>query len=354
MKKAVLIVLILLSVIALVFVSNDDFLYSRQIIRITSIETVRQESSRNSLDLKEEHYTRKITGVIRNGEEKGSERVFLYDETYSSVVTDRFRVGDKVFADGTELQLKRDVYLTLIVCIFVVLMYIVGSYKGLLSVASIIINSAVFYIGLYLYDNGLDLLFLCVVEIVFFSVLSLILASGLNKKTLSAVISVMVSTFVMLALLLIVVKATDYKGINFTEISFLTVPAQDIILPELLIGSVGAVMDVAITISSAMSELIDKNGDISEKELNKSAKEIGKDIMGTMSNVLFFTYLCAGLPVFVLAIRNGFLLRNYIASSFSLEIARFLVGSIGIVMTIPISAFVSIRIMKRMKRGAAK
>ena len=118
-------------------------------------------------------------------------------------------------------------------------------------------------------------------------------------------------------------------------------------MPELLIGSIGAVMDVAITISSAMSELIDKNSDISSKALNRSAREIGKDIMSTMSNVLFFTYLCAGLPVFVLAIRNGFTLRNYIASNFSLELSRFLAGSIGIVITIPISAFVSIKIMKR-------
>lgn len=347
MKKIILIVLLLMSAAALIFVYNDDFLYSKQIMKISGIDTVSEEISRNSLDLEEEHYTRKITGVIQNGEEKGSVKEILYEETFSSVVTDRFRVGDKVFVDGTELELKRDFYLAVIICIFVVLIYIVGSFKGLLSVASVIINSVIFYIGLYLYISGVDLLFLCVAEMIVFSVLSLMLASGANKKTLSAVISVIISTFVMLALLMIVVKTTGYKGINFTELSFLTVPAEHIILPELLIGSVGAVMDVAITICSAMSELIDKNKDISEKELNKSAKEIGKDIMGTMSNVLFFTYLCAGLPVFVLAMRNGFLLRNYISSNFSLELARFLAGSIGIVITIPISAFVSIRILKR-------
>ncbi len=351
MKKAVLIVLLLLSAAALVFVYNDDFLYSQQIMKITKIETVSEEIYRNNLDLKEEHYTRRITGEIQNGKQKGTQRSFLYDETFSSVVTDRFRVGDKVFIDGTDLQLKRDLYLTLIVCVFVVLIYIVGSFKGLLSVASVVINSVIFYIGLYLYINGVHLLFLCVIEILVFSVLSLLLASGANKKTLSAVISVMISSIVMLSLLMIVVKITDYKGINFNELSFLTVPAEDIILPELLIGSVGAVMDVAITISSAMAELIEKNRDISEKQLNKSAKEIGKDIMGTMSNVLFFTYLCAGLPVFVLAIRNGFLLKNYISSNFSLELSRFLAGSIGIVITIPISAFVSVRIMKRGVKG---
>lgn len=346
-KITILIIILLLSAAAVIFVSNDDFIYSQQIMKITDIQTVDEQIQRNSMGLNEEHYTRKITGEIQNGSEKGGIKEIFYEETFSSVVTDRFRVGDKVFVDGTDLQLKRDVYLTIVISLFVVLIYIVGSFKGLLSAASVIINSVIFYIGLHLYINGINLLFLCVAEILIFSILSLILASGVNKKTLAAVISVMISTFVMLLLLLIVVKTSDYKGINFNELSFLTVPAEDIILPELLIGSVGAVMDVAITIASAMSELIAKNKDISESELNKSAKEIGKDIMGTMSNVLFFTYLCAGLPVFVLALRNGFLMRNYIASNFSLELARFLAGSIGIVMTIPISAFVCIRIMKR-------
>ena len=182
---------------------------------------------------------------------------------------------------------------------------------------------------------------------IIFSILSLVLASGVNKKTLSAIISVIVSTFMMLILLLIIVNTNGYKGINMTELSFLTVPAEDVILPELLIGSVGAIMDVAITISSSLSELIEKNKKISAKKLNKSAKEIGKDIMSTMSNVLFFTYLCAGLPIFVLAIRNGFSMYNYISSNLTLEISRFLIGSIGIVMTIPISAFISIKLMKR-------
>ena len=347
MKKVIGAVLVLLAIAALIFVYNDDFMYSQQIMKITKIETVSEQTSHNSLGLSEEHYTKKISGVICNRKNKGEQKEMMYEQTYSSVVTDKFRVGDKVIIDGTEIQLKRDFYIVLITSVFVILIYIVGSYKGLLSVASVIINSVVFYIGLKLYIGGLNLMFVCSIEVIVFAVLSLMLAGGVNKKTLSAVISVIISSIVMMALLLIVVKTTDYKGINFMELSFLTVPAEDIVLPELLIGSVGAVMDVAITIASSMSELIDKNKDISEKDLNKSAKEIGKDIMGTMSNVLFFTYLCAGLPVFVLAMRNGFLMRNYIASNFSLELARFLTGSIGIVITIPISAFVSIKILKR-------
>ena len=345
MKKIVLI--LILSIITLIFIYNDDFLYSSPIMKITNIEEINEDISQNALGLKEKHYIKKIHGVITNGKEKSTKKVVKYEETYSSVITDRYRVGDKVILDGNDINLKRDFYLALMIVIFINLIYIVGTYKGLLSIVSVILNLIVFYIGLYLYFKGINLLFLCVIEMIIFSILSLILASGVNKKTLSAVISVIISTVVMLLLLLIVVTITNYKGINFNELSYLTVPIEDIIMPELLIGSVGAIMDVAITISSSISELIDKDKNISSQVLNKSAKEIGKDIMSTMSNVLFFTYLCAGLPIFVLAHRNGFSMYNYITTNFTLELSRFLIGSIGIVITIPISAFVSIKLMKR-------
>lgn len=347
MKKITFIIILLLSIFALTFVYNDDFLYSKTIIKITNIETKKEEISQNPIGLKEKHYTKKIQGIITNGKDKENKKEIEYEETYSSVVTDRYRKGDKVIIEGNDLNLKRDFYLVLMIVIFVNLIYIVGSYKGLLSILSVILNLVIFYIGLFLYFKGINLLFLCVIEMIIFSILSLALASGINKKTLSAIISVIISTIVMLILLLIIVKITNYKGINFNELSFLTVPLEDIIMPELLIGTVGAVMDVAITISSSISELIEKDKKISKKNLNKSAKEIGKDIMSTMSNVLFFTYLCAGLPIFVLALRNGFSMYNYISTNFSLELSRFLIGSIGIIMTIPISAFISIKLMKR-------
>lgn len=347
MKKIISIILIFISIVLLIFVYNDDFIYKDKIIKVTNIETTEEEVLQNDLGLKETHSTKKITGIITNGKDKGKEKTVTIEETYSSVVTDKYKVNDKLILKGTEIELKRDFYLAFMFILFINLIFIVGFFKGLLSVLSVAINSIIFYIGLLLYFKGINLLFICVIESILFSILSLILASGVNKKTMSAVISVITSTIIITIMLLIIVHFTNYKGINFNEISFLTVPLEDIILPELLIGSMGAIMDVAITISSSIAELIEKDKKISEERLNKSAKEIGKDIMSTMSNVLFFTYLCAGLPIFVLALRNGFTMHNYITTNFSLELTRFLVGSIGIVMTIPISAFISIRLMKR-------
>ena len=81
--------------------------------------------------------------------QKGKEKAISYDETYSSVVTDKYKVNDKIILDASGIELKRDFYLTLMIVIFLNLLYIVGSYKGLLSVLSVILNLVIYYIGIY-------------------------------------------------------------------------------------------------------------------------------------------------------------------------------------------------------------
>lgn len=348
MKNRNLIIIIILSIISVIFVYNDDFLYKKEIIKITKINTIKEEISQNSLGLKERIYTRKITGVVTNGKNKGKIKSFNYEETFSSVTTDRYKNHDKVFIESGSIDgLKRDFYIMILVNIFIISIFIVGEYKGLLSILSVILNFTIFYAGLYVYFRGVNMLALCMIESIIFSIFSLFIAGGINKKTISAILSVIASVVILLLMLIVIASTTNYSGINFNELNFLTVPPEDVILSELLIGCIGATMDVAITISSSISELIDKDKNISVKKLNNSSKQIGKDIMSTMSNVLFFTYLCAGLPIFVLAIRNGYSVYNYITANFSLELTRFLVGSIAIIMTIPISTFISIKIFKR-------
>lgn len=349
MNKKILIIMLLFSLISIFFVYHDDFLYKDPIMKIEKIDRISAEKLENPLGFKEKHYTLKITGVITNTKDKGRKKTLEHEETSSSVVTDKLKKGDKLIISGSDITLKRDFYIAIMIVLFINLLYITGLSKGLLSILSLVLNLIIFYIGLSLYFKGVNLLFLCVIEMILFSCLSLIITSGFNKMTISAIISSIISIIVMLVIMLIVVYTTKYKGINFNEIAFLTVPLEDVVLPELLLGGVGAIMDVAITISSSIRELIEKDPSISKENLFKSSKEIGKDIMSTMSNVLFFTYLCAGLPIFALALRNGFSMYNYISTNFTLELTRFLTGSIGIILTIPVAARVSVKLMKRGK-----
>lgn len=346
-KKIIFFILLFLGIISLVFVYNDDFLYKKKILKVTAIKTLNTYTETNELGLEEEYYIKEIKGIITNTKDKNTTKTIKYEESYSSVVTDRFRVGDKLILDNdNNPELKRDFYLTILIVTFIILMYLVGEYNGLLSIVTVLLNIIIFLVGLELYFKGANLLLICIAESIIFSTLSLFISTGINKKTISSILSVFVSTIILLLMTLLITKLTNYNGINFNELSFLTIPPEDIIIPELLIGTLGAVMDVAITISSSIKELIDKDEKITNKNLIKSAKQIGKDIMTTMSNVLFFTYLCGCLPLFILSVRNGFSIINYISTNFSLEIARFLIGSIGIIMTIPITTYISLRVFR--------
>ncbi len=347
-KKIWLLILGIFSIFTLFFVYHDDFLYHEDLLKIEKITTIDTYTSMNPLGFEEKYYNQKIEGIITNGKNKGMKKTVFYEESFSSVVTDRYRVGDKLILKNGEIEgLKRDFYITLLLVLFVLLMVIVGEFQGFLSIITVVFNILLFYIGLHLYFRGIPLLLLCVIESTLFSILSLFIAGGRNKKTMSALASVMVSFTVLFIMILLVTKGTDYSGINFNELSFLTIAPEDILIPELLIGTLGAIMDVAITICSAIGELIEKDPKISVSNLRKSSKQIGKDIMSTMTNVLFFTYLCGSLPVFVLALRNGFSIYNYVMTNFSLELTRFLVGSIGIILTIPISTWVCIQLFRR-------
>src|SRR5690625_7682197 len=64
-------------------------------------------------------------------------------------------------------------------------------------------------------------------------------------------------------------------------------------------------MDVAISISSALYELYQKNNQISDKVLKSSGIDIGKDIMGTMTNILFFAYVSGSMPMLILYLKNA-------------------------------------------------
>lgn len=349
-KKDIVIlsIIILFSISSILFTLFNDSFYKKEIMKIDSIETKESEISTNPFNFKEKYTKKVIKGTITNKSNKGIKKEIEYEESYSSIVTEKYKVGDKVFISNDDIDgLKRDTYIVILVSIFIIFMYLLGKIRGLITVLNVSMNATIFYLLLELYFKGMNLLLLCIIESIIFTIISLLISSGKNRKTMSAIVSTIVSTIILLLMNYIIIKVTDYKGTNFNELSFLTVPFEDVFLCSIMMGGLGAIMDVAISISSSLAELIEKDKNISNKNLIKSGKAIGKDILGTMMNVLFFTYLCSGLPIFVLALRNGYSISNYINNNFNLEITRFLTGSIGIVMTIPISIFISIKLLKK-------
>ena len=120
-----------------------------------------------------------------------------------------------------------------------------------------------------------------------------------------------------------------------------SLPLKDIFFLSSLLGLLGAVMDNAITINTAVSEIVATNPSVSYSKLVNSIYEIIYDVMGTMINVLFFAYLSSSLPIIILKLSNGYNLISVFTIDYIFDIVRFLIGSIGIVISLPISGIIA-------------
>jgi uncharacterized membrane protein len=119
---------------------------------------------------------------------------------------------------------------------------------------------------------------------------------------------------------------------------------------NVLLSGLGAIMDISITISSSLNELIMHNPKITKKALLKSGTNISKDVVGTMINVMLFTCYTSVIPTIVLAMRNNMSLANSLDFYGSLELTVVLCTCVSIILAIPISLLISIMILKKDKK----
>jgi uncharacterized membrane protein len=201
-------------------------------------------------------------------------------------------------------------------------------------------------LDLYVKSN-INLIFISGVCVLLFTIISLILINGLNEKTYAAIVATLIGTFISILISALVLWITSENGLRYEEMQFITRPYRVIFMAGLFIGALGAVMDVSITMASSMFALFEQKQDISDQALRTSGMDIGKDIMGTITSILFFVYICGSIPMLILYLKNSYPLGQTLSLNLSLELARALAGGIGVVLTIPISLYTSIFFINR-------
>jgi len=355
------IALILVSIFSLVFVPNNEIYYKKPIAKVTAI--TEKTSQVESITGKVESVKKQqINAIIMNGSHKGKNIQLQNTASFSGVNDIVLKINDEVFLSIEEgankeiisskiLDLKRDKYILTITIFFVLLILLVARNKGLRSLCSVTINVIIFVVTIELFLHGYNLMILAIIASILFIVLSILIVCGVNKKAFSAIIGTLTGTVISMAIAALVIHLTGSNGMHFEEMEFLTHPPEQIFFIEILIGTLGAIMDIAISISSSLKEIYDKNPNIEKKILVNSGVEIGKDIMGTMANTLLFAYISGSIPIILLLLRNNFSVSYIISINLSLEFIRGLTGSIGIVLSIPITIFTSVLILKNQKIG---
>ena len=356
-----IIILIVISLLCIIFVYNDYFLYKTPILKVTSVETIKEEEA-----LDEETYIQNITGKIVNGEYKGKElkttnifnKSLVYDdkiEKHSELFVELTKDGDSILSIK---NIKRDKYLAILIVIFIDLMIIIGGIKGLKTLGSLLLNVGITTGAILLYMKhymSINMLLLYFAVSLLFIVTSLYITNGKSKKTLAAIVSSIVSLLLSFGIAFIILKIYENEMyiwiMDYIEAVY---DYYNYVYVSVLLCGLGAIMDISITISSSLSELISKNPKIDKMTLLKSGKVISKDIVGTMINVMLFTCYTSIIPTVVLATKNGMSLANAISFYGSLELTIVLCTCIGIILAIPISLLISVFILGDNKKDGGR
>lgn len=183
----------------------------------------------------------------------------------------------------------------------------------------------------------------------FASFITIYLMTGFTEKGINAIIGSVVGVlFAGLISYIFTYRMglTGFVSVESLNFSSLLegINVKEIISAGVILGSMGAVMDVAMSIASALEELKLINPDINKKDLFYSGMRIGGDVIGTMVNTLILAYIGSGLlsSLFIYLQRDQYpLIRVLNFESIVVEILRALCGSIGILIAVPVTAYVS-------------
>lgn len=348
-RRNKLVCLCSIGVLILVYLitSNNYRFYKETILKVT--KTV-NEATQNQVGVngnEEQYYRQKITGRIMNGSRKGETITFDNSYSYSEVFMEKYKKGDRLFikfeADNsvTIQNVKRDSYIVLLLSVLVLSLLLISKRQGFFTILSLIINISTFYLCLSVFHLGQFLDWVWIALVFFFTFVTLLLTSGIHKKTFGAILSALATFGIVYVVYYFFVWKDDTIPYEMISYAYGPLPLKNIYMVSVIFGSLGAIMDVSITIHSSVSELIAATPDITLRKLIRSIQEIGYDIMGTMVNVMFFSYLSSSLPIAILKMQSGFGLGVIYRYEYIFEMIRFLLAAIGIVLAIPVSGFIA-------------
>ncbi len=242
--------------------------------------------------------------------------------------------------------------------IFCILIIVFSRMQGLKTVVSLAFTClAVFVVLIPAILNGHNIYFWSVIVSIFITLMTFSIISGFNVKALCAGIGCICGVLCSGLIVLIMDKFLNMTGMLEEESVYLIqlypenpINLKAIIFAMIIIGALGAVMDVSMSISSSLYELKLKSPDIAPKELMKSGFTIGRDMMGTMANTLVLAYIGSSLTGVLLLVSYNASLEQVINKEMIVaEILQALAGSLGMLLTLPLTSAICAAVYYKVK-----
>ncbi len=260
---------------------------------------------------------------------------------------------------GVYLQeVVRDKFLYYLTAFFLAILILIGGIKGLKTILALGFTVIVILkILLPLILQGYNPIVVSVIFASITAIFTLLIVGGLEKKTFAAIIGTVAGVVTAGLLALLVGNLANLTGFSSEEAQMLMYMDGDINIRGLLfagiiIGCLGAITDVGISIASAVSEVKRNNPRIGYYSLFNSGMNVGRDIMGTMANTLILAYVGGATPLLLLLLGYEMTwIKIMNLDLIATEIVRSLAGSIGLVVTVPITAIMASLLISDKNKG---
>jgi len=358
MKKILLICVFILSLPTYVFAASQSVFYETALV-LEFKENVRPMNVNDSGSASNVQGMVSIQEVklrILSGKFKGQERI-VENSMFVNPVNLEIKKGDKVIVyleesgDGDFSVQIHDYYrlpqLFWLLGIFLAVILIVGRGKGFRALISLLLAILlIFKVFIPLVLSGINPVWSALIISFLITVISILIIIGRDKKTVPVILGTTGGLFLAALLAITFGNLSRLTGLSSEEARILSgdfnLNFKGILFSGMIITALGAIMDVAVSIASGMAEIARVNPNIERKRLIKSGINLGRDIIGTMSNTLIFAYVGTSLFVLLLFTEYGESYLKFFNFDFvAEEIIGALAGSIGLILVIPFTAVIS-------------
>lgn len=248
----------------------------------------------------------------------------------------------------------RGIVLGVFLLIFFALLAVLGGKKGVGALAGLLLTlGCIWFILIPCLIRGVPAIPVTIGVSAVSAAAGLIFLNGYSKKTLCAVCGCVGGVLAAGIAAAAVGTLSPMNGFNMQEAENLILYGADkglkisgLLVCGVLISALGAVMDVALGIASSVWEMREQNPDATAGSLFRSGMQIGRDAMGTMANTLILAFAGSSLNMLILVQTYDIPFLQLInTDSIALELVQSVAGSFGILLTVPLVAFVSARLM---------
>ena len=281
----------------------------------------------------------------------------------------QLKVGDgatlliSTYADGSHVatvyEYNRLPALAVIVAMFLIATVAVGGKVGAKSLVALAMTLVcLFWILIPLLMKGAPTLLTVFLVCAYITVVTMVILGGVQRKTVCAALGTIAGTALALLFGLAAQGLARVDGLRLTDVEPLLQLRQTgtplglrgLLVGGIVISALGAVMDVAMSIASALTEVHTVAPNRNTRELFRSGMNIGRDMVGTMTNTLILAFLGSGFALIIYLYSLGLSPYQLISSSYlTIEVVSSISSSIGVILSVPLTALISSVILTKGK-----